>query len=117
MSFEARAKRETDNGTRTQTIFPKTFFFYCHYFQYAGPNNICITEKLKEARNRFFGIGVDLFKSVSRMEGFLRFPSYHTTFSTYDQILCFGWFPSNSCYHNNGDAKHFVLNNVDYLEI
>ena len=64
-----------------------------------------------------FGIGVDLFKSISRMEDLLRFPSYYTTFSIYDQILCFGWFPSNSYYHSDGDAKHFVLDNVDYLKI
>ena len=64
-----------------------------------------------------FGIGVDLFKSISRMEDLLRFPSYFNNVSTYDQILCFSWFPSNSCYHSNGDAKHFILNNVDYLEI
>ena len=71
-----------------------------------------------KAHNRFlFGIGVDLFKSISRMEGLLRFPSYYTTFVIYDQILCFGWFPSNNCYPSNGDAEHFVLNNVDYLEI
>ena len=72
---------------------------------------------LKEAHNSFFGIGVDLFKSISRMEDLLRFPSYFTNFSTYDQILCFSWFPSNSCYHSNGDAKHFVLDNADFLEI
>ena len=63
----------------------------------------------KEARNSFFCILVDLFKSISRMEGFLRFPSYHTTFSTYDQILCFGWFPSNICYHSNGDATRLTV--------
>ena len=72
---------------------------------------------VKEAHNSLFGIWVDLFKSISRMEGLLRFLSYFTNFSTYDQILCFSWFPSNSCYHSNGDAKHFVLDNVDYLEI
>ena len=63
------------------------------------------------------GNGVDFFKSISRMGGLLRFLSYYTTFLTYDQILCFDWFPSNICYHSNGDAKHFVLNNVDYLGI
>ena len=73
--------------------------------------------EFKEAPICCFGIGVDLFKSISLMEGLLRFPSYFTNFSTYDQILCFCWFPSNSCYHSNGDAKHFVLDNVDYLEI
>ena len=72
---------------------------------------------IKETHNSFFGIGVDLFKSISRMEGLLRFPSYFTNVSTYDQILCFSWFPSNSHYHSNSDAKHFVLDNVDYLEI
>ena len=53
------------------------------------------------------------------MKGLLRFPSHYTTFLIYmyDQMLCFDWFPSNSCYHSSGDAKHFVLNNVDYLEI
>ena len=64
--------------------------------------------KIQEARNSFFGIGVDLFKSISRMAGLLRFPSYHTTFVTYDHILCFGWFPSNSFYHSNGNAKRFI---------
>ena len=70
--------------------------------------------EFKEAHNSFFGIGVDLFKSISRTEGLLRFPSYYTTFSICDQILSFRWFPSNSCYHSNGDAKHFILDNVDY---
>ena len=77
---------------------------YCCYFKGRGSQ-------------QFFGIGVDLFKSISLMEGLLQFPSYYTTFSIYDQILCFGWFSSNSCYHSNGDAKHFVLDKVDYLEI
>ena len=49
---------------------------------------LCITmATFKEAHNSFFGIGVDLFKSISHMEGLLRFPSYFTNFSTYDQIL------------------------------
>ena len=51
----------------------------------------------KEAHNSFFGTGVDLFKSISRMEGLLRFPSYFTNFSTYDQILCFSWADFSRC--------------------
>ena len=35
-----------------------------------------LMDYLKEAHNSFFGIGVDLFKSISRTEGLLRFPSY-----------------------------------------
>ena len=59
-----------------------------------------------EACNSFLAL-----RGSFRMEGLLRFPSYYTTFSTYDQILCFGcnWFPSNSYYHSNGDSKHFIL--------
>ena len=58
----------------------------------------CFTPEIKEAHNSFFGIGVNLFKSISCMEGLLWFPSYYITFSTYDQILCFGRFPSNRYY-------------------
>ena len=64
----------------------------------------------------FFWHWGDLFKWRSRMEDLLRFPSYYTILSNYDEMLCFGWFPSNSCY-NNGDVDHVILNNVDYLEI
>ena len=74
-----------------------------------------MTANLKDAHNSFIGIGVDLFKSISHTEGLLRFPLYYTTFSTYDKILCFSWFPSSSYYHSNGDAKHFVLDNVRRL--
>ena len=73
-----------------------------------------ISSLIKEALNSGFGIGEDLFKSIFRMKGLLLFPSYYTTFSTYDQILCFCWFPSNSCNRNNGEIKHFFLGNIDY---
>ena len=62
----------------------------------------------------FPGLGVDLLKSKFFIEGIL---SYYTTFLTHDQIFFFLLFPSDSYYHNNGGAKPFVLNNVDYLEI
>ena len=94
-----------------KVLFLQGFFF--SFNNKGGHHGVLI----KEAHNSFFGIGVDLFKSISLMEGLLRFPSYFTNFLTYDQILCFSWFPSNSCYYSNDDAKHFVLDNVDYLKI
>ena len=39
-------------------------------------------EKLNKEARSFSDIGVNLFKSISRTEGLLRFPSYYTTFST-----------------------------------
>ena len=71
---------------------------------------------VKEARNSFFGLEVYLLKSKFRIEGKLRFPSYYTTFSTYDQSLFPRWFPSNSCHHSNGNGQPLILNNVEYLE-
>ena len=70
----------------------------------------------KEARNRFFGLGVYLLKSKFRIEDKLRFPWYYTTFSTNDQSLFSHWFPSNSCHHSNGNGQPLILNNVEYLE-
>ena len=45
---------------------------------------------------------------------------FHHTSPTFQPMIKFYvlvGFPSNSCYHSNGDAKHFDLDNVDYLEI
>ena len=65
-------------------------------------------DKLKEAGNSFFGLGVYLLKSKFRIEGKLRFPWYYTTFSTYDQRLFSRWFPSNSCHHSNGNGQPVI---------
>ena len=71
---------------------------------------------IKEARNSFFGLGVYLLKSKFRIEDKLRFPWYYTTFSINDQSLFSHWFPSNSCYHSNGNGQPLISNNVKYLE-
>ena len=55
--------------------------------------------------NSISGLEVDLYKSKFQIQGMLLFPLYYITFSTYDQILIFCWFPSGSCYHSNGDGK------------
>ena len=71
---------------------PKRTFLKCGLIYQCKTNNddstvsklLCLD--LKRLTTVFFGIGVDLFKSISRMEGLLRFPSYYTTFSIHDQI-------------------------------
>ena len=72
---------------------------------------------LQEARSIFFGLGVYLLKSKFLIEGKHRFPWNYNIFSTYDQSLFSHWFPSNSCYHSEGNARLLILKKLNYLEI
>ena len=74
--------------------------------------------RFKEARNSFSGIGVDLFKLIFR-DGRLASITVilNHLFNLSTNFVGFGWFLKNSCYHSNGDTKHFILSNVDYFEI
>ena len=105
------------NTFQRETCRDDTFFWRLFWKSFSLTKaKFYLVNPLRRLATVFFVLGVYLLKSKFRIEDKLRFPWYHTTFSTNDQSLFSHWFPSNSCHHSNGNGQLLILNNVEYLE-